>query len=51
MNDPIFRARMKADPQGAVAESGLDLTPEERQSLESLDWTLPDTKLDDRISK
>jgi hypothetical protein len=51
MNDPLFRARMKADPRRAVAESGLELTPEEQQSLEQLDWSLPDAQLQERITK
>jgi hypothetical protein len=51
INDPLFRARMKANPHRALDESGLDLTPEERKSLESVDWTLPDTQLQERITK
>jgi hypothetical protein len=50
-NDPIFRARLKANPQAALAESGLDLSDDERKSLEGLDWTLPDGQLQERISK
>jgi hypothetical protein len=51
MNDPLFRAWMKADPRRAVAESGLELTTEEQQSLEQLDWSLPDAQLQERITK
>lgn len=51
MNDPLFRAMMKADPRRAVAECGLELTPEEQDSLLRIDWTLPDSELQERISK
>jgi hypothetical protein len=51
INDPLFRARLRADPRRALDESGLDLTPEERKSLETVDWTLPDTQLQERITK
>jgi hypothetical protein len=51
MNDPLFRAMMKVDPRRAVAESGLELTMEEQDSLHQIDWSLPDSQLQERLSK
>ncbi len=51
MNDTWFRAKMKADPRRALAESGLELTDEEQESLHGMDWSLPDAQLQERISK
>jgi hypothetical protein len=50
-NDPTFRTELKTDPQGAIERSGIQLDPKEREAVESIDWSLPDEQLKERVSK
>ena len=51
MNDPEFREQMRQDPEGAAERSGFQLDEEDRQALQSVDWSLPDEQLKERVSK
>lgn len=51
MNDREFRQHLRADPEKAVAESGVSLTAEEFSALKSFDWTKSDQQLVSLISK
>jgi hypothetical protein len=51
MNDPDFREQMRQDPEGAAKRTGLELDEEDRQALRSVDWSLPDEQLNERVSK
>lgn len=50
INDPAFRAQMRADPEGAVQRSGALLDPDELAALRSVDWSLSDTQLQARAN-
>ncbi len=51
INDPEFREQMRLDPEGTAESLGTPLTEEDRQALHSIDWSLPDEQLTDRVSK
>ncbi len=51
MNDPEFREQMRQDPEGTAERSGFQLDEEDRQALQSVDWSLPDEQLKERVSK
>ena len=51
MEDPDFRERMKQDPEGAAQSEGLQLDEEDKQALQSVDWSLSDEQLKERVSK
>ena len=51
MNDAQFREEMKQDPEGAAERSGLQLDEEDKQALRSLDWSVSDEELKERVSK
>ena len=51
MNDPQFREEMRGDPVGVVERSGMRLSDEGRAMLLSIDWSLPDQELTQRVSK
>ena len=51
MNDPEFRERMRQDPEGTVEAQGFQLDEEDRQTLQSIEWSLPDEQLKERVSK
>ena len=51
MNDADFREKMKQDPEGAAERSGLQLDEEDKQALKSIDWSVSDEKLKERVSK
>lgn len=50
MNEPSFRADLRADPQGAVTRSGVELSEEEWEALRSFDWSLSDEQLEVRTN-
>ena len=51
-NDAEFRAALRADPEGTLARSGIELSDEVREALRGLDPTQPtDAQLEERISK
>jgi hypothetical protein len=49
--DPTFRERMRADPEGTVRQSGVELDRDEWEALRSTDWTLSDEELQTRANK
>ena len=51
MNDPQFREEMRRDPEGTARRSGVELNEENRQTLQSLDWSESDQELRPRVSK
>jgi hypothetical protein len=51
MNDPEFREQMRRDPEGTAERFGIPLDDEDRQALRSIDWSLPDERLTERVSK
>ena len=51
MNDVGFREQMKQDPEGAAQRSGFALDEEDRQALKSIDWSISDEELKERVSK
>jgi hypothetical protein len=51
MNDADFREQMRQDPEGAAARSGYELDEEDRQALRSVDWSVSDEELKERVSK
>lgn len=51
MNDPEFRERMRQDPEGTAERSEFEMDEEDRQALQSIDWSLPDEQLNERVSK
>lgn len=51
MNDTSFREAMRRDPQGAVQDAGMALSPEDKAALQDIDWKQPDEQLQQRVSK
>lgn len=51
MEDPDFRERMKQDPEGAAQSEGIELDEEDKQALQSVDWSLSDEQLKERVSQ
>jgi hypothetical protein len=51
MQDAEFRDQMRQDPEGTAERSGLQLDEEDRKALRSVDWSLPDEQLRERVSK
>ncbi len=51
INDPAFREEFRADPESAVRNSGLMLSPEEWNDLRAMDVQLPDEELQPRVSR
>ncbi len=45
MNDPEFREQMRQDPEGTAERSGFEMDEENRQTLQSLDWSESDQEL------
>ena len=50
-HDPEFRARLKADPQAAVAAASIAIGPEELEVLQQMDWGAKDVELAPRVNK
>jgi hypothetical protein len=52
ISDPQLRADFRADPEGALTRSGVELSEEQRKALASEDWKqVPDQELGQRVSK
>ena len=51
VNEPSFRVALRADPEGTVRRSGVELDEEELAALRNTDWSLPDEELQARASK
>jgi hypothetical protein len=49
--DPAFRSAVRADPEAALAASGIVLDAEEREALAGMDWSLSDQQIEQRVSK
>lgn len=42
INEPLFRAALRRDPEGTVRASGVQLDEDEWAALRSIDWNLSD---------
>ena len=51
MNDPEFREQMRQDPEGTAERAGVKLNEENRQTLQSINWSESDQELRPRVSK
>ncbi len=51
MNDADFREEMRQDPEGTAQSAGIELDEEDRQALQSVDWSGSDEELMERVSK
>ena len=51
VNDSRFREELRKDPQGTVQKTGIQLTPDEWQALQKVDWAQSDEELKTRLSK
>jgi hypothetical protein len=51
ISDPSFRANMRTNPEVALRANGIALTADEQAALQSIDWSLSDDQLMERISK
>jgi len=51
MNDPTFRADLRANPEQAVKSAGVTLNADELAALNNVDWSLSDDELTQRVTK
>lgn len=51
MNDPTFRADLRANPEKAVESAGVTLNEDEMAALKNVDWSLSDDELTQRVTK
>ena len=51
VNDAAFRQEVRTDAEGAVRRAGAQLDEDEWAALRTVDWNLPDTELEARVSK
>ena len=51
IKDEGFRTALQRDPEAAVREAGINLTPEEQLALTAADWSQSDGELTARVSK
>jgi hypothetical protein len=51
INEPGFRAEMRANPEGAVKAAGIQLDEDELAALKAVDFNLADEELQARVSK
>ena len=51
MNDPTFRADLRANPEKAIEGVGVTLSEDEMAALKSVDWSLSDDELTQRVTK
>ena len=51
LNDPVFRAKMKRDPEGTVKNCGITLNAEEWATVRNVVMTTSDESLRARVSK
>lgn len=49
-NDAVFRAAVRSDPLAAIADTGWQLSDEEKAAVQTLDWSLSDQELVTRSS-
>jgi hypothetical protein len=48
--DEAFRTAVRADPQRAIADAGIDLDPAETAALAGVDWKQNDQQLERRLA-
>lgn len=51
MNYPPFREALRKNPEEAIRQSGITLSPQEIDLINSVDWSLSEDDLRSRISK
>lgn len=49
VNDPLFRATMRVDPEGAIRATGVTLDAEAWAVIRSIDWSLSEAELQSRL--
>jgi hypothetical protein len=50
INEPAFRTQMRADLEGTVKRSGVELDADEWAALRNVDWSLSDEQLQARVN-
>jgi hypothetical protein len=50
MNEPVFRAEVRRDPEGAIERAGYPLDEDEWSILRDTDWSQPDEDLRTRLA-
>jgi hypothetical protein len=51
IKDEEFRIALERNPEAAVRQAGISLTPEVQQALTAVDWSQSDGELTARVSK
>jgi hypothetical protein len=51
MNDPAFREDLRTNPEQAAESAGVTLNEDEMAALKSVDWSLSDDELTQRVTK
>ncbi len=49
-SDAQFRAAVRTNPLGAIADTGLQLSDEEMAAVQAMDWSQSDEELVSRVS-
>ena len=50
-NDAAFRRQLRADPEGTLQRSGVQLSADELAAFRSVDWNQSDEQLSSRTNK
>jgi hypothetical protein len=51
IDDNAFRAALQRDPEAAVRDAGISVTPEVQEALKVVDWSQSNDELAARVSK
>ena len=51
VNDPQFQQEFRADPKATATKHGYDLSEQEMEALETMDWNGSNEELRARVSK
>lgn len=51
LNDVPFREALRKNPAEAIRHSGIHLSPEEMALVGTIDWSISDEALQERVSK
>jgi hypothetical protein len=51
IKDEEFRIALERNPEVAVREAGISLSPEQQEALTAVDWSQSDGELTARVSK
>jgi hypothetical protein len=50
-NDEAFRVDLRRNPEETIKQSGFELDNDEWEAVKSVDWSLPDEELQERINR